>query len=116
VVRTLLTPLRDPQTWLDALHALIRFPLAILGFVVTVVLWSIALTGLTYGAYDWTLPNSSTDPENQDLLEVLGHESTAGRRIPLSTTGPSSGWCGCRWTSRAPSGSSTAIPAPPAPR
>ena len=85
VVRKLLTPLRDPQTWLDALHALIRFPLAILGFVVTVVLWSITLTGLTYGAYDWTLPDSSTDPDNQDLLEVLGHESTAGRRILLYT-------------------------------
>ena len=85
VVRKLLTPLRDPQTWLDALHALIRFPLAILGFVVTVVFWSLALIGLTYGAYDWTLPNASTDPDNQDLLEVLGHESTTGRRILLYT-------------------------------
>ena len=27
-VRRLLTPLRDPQCWLDALHALVRFPVA----------------------------------------------------------------------------------------
>lgn len=25
-VRRLLTPVRDPQTWLDALHAVVRFP------------------------------------------------------------------------------------------
>ena len=31
--RKLLTPLRDPQTWLDALHAIVRFPVAIASFV-----------------------------------------------------------------------------------
>jgi signal transduction histidine kinase len=80
-VRRLLTPLRDPQCWLDALHALVRFPFAILSFVVAVVFWSIALGGLTYGVWDWALPDASTDPDNEDLLELLGQESTAGRRI-----------------------------------
>src|SRR4051794_18048661 len=37
-LRRLLTPLRDPQTWLDALHAVVRFPVAIFSFVVTVTL------------------------------------------------------------------------------
>ncbi len=80
-LRRLLTPLRDAQCWLDALHALVRFPFAILAFVVTVTCWSIALGGLTYGAWDWSLPDASTDPDNEDLLELLGQESTAGRRI-----------------------------------
>ncbi len=84
-VRKLLTPLRDPQTWLDALHAVVRFPLAVVAFVVTVVFWSGAVGGITYAAYDWALPNPSDDPDNQDLLELLGHESTAGRRIALYT-------------------------------
>ena len=75
------TPLRDPQAWLDALHAVVRFPLAIFSFVVTVTFWSVALGGLTYGAWDWALPDASTDPNNQDLLELVGLESTAGRRI-----------------------------------
>ena len=84
-VRKLSTPLRDPQTWLDALHALVRFPLAVLGFVVTVTFWSIALGGLSYGAWDWSLPDASTDPHNQDLLELMGLHSSAGARIALYT-------------------------------
>jgi hypothetical protein len=44
-VRRLTTPLRDPQAWLDALHAIVRFPLAVLAFAVTVSFWSIALGG-----------------------------------------------------------------------
>jgi signal transduction histidine kinase len=84
-VRKLITPLRDPQTWLDALHGIVRFPVAILSFVVTVTFWSIALGGVTYGAWDWALPDASTDPDNKDLLELLGIESSAGGRIALYT-------------------------------
>jgi signal transduction histidine kinase len=84
-VRRLTTPLRDPQAWLDALHALVAFPFAILGFVVTVTFWSIALGGLTYGAWDWALPDPSTSADNQDLLELLGFQSTAGTRIAFYT-------------------------------
>jgi len=84
-VRQLLTPLRDPQTWLDAAHAVLRFPVAIFSFVVTVTFWSVALGGLTYGAWDWALPDASRTADNQDLLELVGLESTAGRRIALYT-------------------------------
>ncbi|MGY1803811.1 sensor histidine kinase [Blastococcus sp. SYSU D00922] len=84
-VRKLITPLRDPQTWLDALHGLVRFPLAIASFVVTVTFWSIALGGITYAAWDWALPDPSTDPDNEDLLELLGFDSSAGIRIALYT-------------------------------
>jgi signal transduction histidine kinase len=73
-VRKLITPLRDPQTWLDALHGLVRFPLAVASFVVTVTFWSVALGGLTYGAWAWALPDEPND--NQDLLELMGFEST----------------------------------------
>jgi signal transduction histidine kinase len=82
-VRRLLTPLRDPQSWLDALHAVLRLPLAVLAFSVTVTFWALALGGITYGAWDWALPDSSADPDNHDLLELLGFESTAGLRILL---------------------------------
>jgi signal transduction histidine kinase len=80
-LRRLLTPLRDAQTWLDGLHALARFPLAIASFVVTVTSWSIALGGLTYWTYDWALPDPSTDPHNQDLLELVGLQSTPAARM-----------------------------------
>src|SRR4051794_26004592 len=81
-VRKLLTPLRDAQSWLDALHAVVAFPLAILGFVVTVTFWSLALGGLTYGAWDRAIPQS---PDNKDLLQLMGLESSTGARIASYT-------------------------------
>src|SRR3954451_20488995 len=81
-LRRLLTPLRDPQTWLDALHGVVAFPFAILGFVVTVTFWSLALSGLTYGAWDWAV---SHGPDNKDLLQLVGLESSTGARIAAYT-------------------------------
>ena len=81
-VRRMLTPLRDPQTWLDALHGIVAFPVAILGFVVTVTFWSGALGGLTYFAWDWSLPRG---PDNTDLPELLGFEDTTATRITFYT-------------------------------
>ncbi len=84
-VRRLTTPLRDPQSWLDALHAVLRLPLAVLAFSGTVTIWALAIGGITYGAWDWALPDSSVDPGNHDLIELLGFESTRGLRILLYT-------------------------------
>ncbi|TYP87609.1 sensor histidine kinase [Blastococcus xanthinilyticus] len=84
-VRRLTTPLRDPQTWLDALHALVRFPFAIFCFVVTVTFWAGALGGLTHALWGWALPDPSRDPGHDDLLEVLGFDSTPLTRIALYT-------------------------------
>jgi signal transduction histidine kinase len=78
-VRQLLTPLRDPQTWLDALHAVVRFPLAVFSFVVTVTFWSAALGGLSYGLWQWALPEDT--PDNKDLLELMGFDPTTGEVI-----------------------------------
>lgn len=81
LVRRLTTPLRDPQCWLDALHAVLSPVVTLPGLVVTLVLWYLTLGGLSYRAWDWALPQA----ENQDLLEVLGLQSTTGRRIALYT-------------------------------
>ena len=75
-VRRLMTPWRDPQSWLDALHAVVRFPVAIFSFVVTVTVWSVALAGLTYGAWAWALPDQPDN--NKDLLELMGFEPSYG--------------------------------------
>ncbi|WP_409329579.1 sensor histidine kinase [Trujillonella humicola] len=68
-LRRLLTPLRDAQCWLDALHAVVRLPFAILSFGVTVAFWAGALGGLTWAAWGWALPDG---PDDQDLPELLG--------------------------------------------
>lgn len=68
-LRRLLTPLRDAQCWLDALHAVVRFPFAILSFVVAVTFWAGTLGGLTWAAWGWSLPDG---PDDEDLPELLG--------------------------------------------
>ena len=80
-LRRLTTPLRDPQAWLDALHAIVRLPVAIVSFVVTLTFWYLALGGLTYFTWDWALPHE----QNEDLLELMRMESDAGARIVLYT-------------------------------
>jgi signal transduction histidine kinase len=84
-VTRLITPWRDPQSWLDVLHAIVRFPFAILSFCVAVTFWAGALGGLTYAAWDWALPEPAQSTDNKDLIELLGFETSSGRRILLYT-------------------------------
>ena len=77
-VRRLVEPLRDPQSWLDAMHALLHLVVAIPAFVVTVVWWAAPLGGLSYAAWGWSLPDG---PDDQDLPELLGLGDGLGVRI-----------------------------------
>jgi Putative sensor len=89
VMRRLIEPLRDPQSWLDTGHALLHLLVSIPAFVVAVTWWSVAVSGLTYAAYDWTLPRG---PENQDLLELLaGHAGVSAQLSPRACSRRSRG-------------------------
>jgi signal transduction histidine kinase len=74
--------MRDPQSWLDLLHALIRLLVTLPTFVVVVVWWALAITGTLYGAYDWAIPRG---PGDQDLSQLLGMGDGAGARIALNS-------------------------------
>lgn len=63
------TVLRDPQRWLDAVHALLRLPVAVATWSLTVVWWPLALGGLSYPLWWWVLPDG---PEDTRLHQVLG--------------------------------------------
>lgn len=54
-LRQLLNPLTCSRTWLDALHPLLRLPVSVFTFVVAVVWWSLALGGLLYPLWGWSL-------------------------------------------------------------
>lgn len=54
-VRQLLNPITCSRSWLDALHALLRFPLATVSFVVAAAWWTLALGGLLYPLWGWSL-------------------------------------------------------------
>jgi hypothetical protein len=68
-LRRTATPLRDPQSWLDLLWALVSMVSGTVVFVVTVVWWAVAAGGLTYWFWQMFLPDSDTD---EGLAELLG--------------------------------------------
>ncbi|MQA33773.1 sensor histidine kinase [Modestobacter roseus] len=79
-LRRLITPLRDPQRWLDALHALLHLGVATPAFSLVVAWWSVALGGLTFPAWGWALPDG---PDDQDLPELLGFDGGLPLRIAV---------------------------------
>ncbi|MCZ7435205.1 sensor domain-containing protein [Micromonospora sp. WMMC241] len=80
--RRVFTPMRDPQSWLDLLHAFLRLLVALPTFVLMLVWWALALTGTLYGVYDGAIPRG---PDDQDLSELLGMGDGTGARIALNT-------------------------------
>ncbi|MFG1677162.1 sensor histidine kinase [Micromonospora sp. NPDC049282] len=80
--RRVFTPMRDPQSWLDLLHAFIRLVVALPTFVLMLVWWALALAGPLYGAYDAAIPRG---PDDQDLSQLLGMGDGTGARIALNT-------------------------------
>ncbi|MEU0572803.1 sensor domain-containing protein [Nonomuraea sp. NPDC005983] len=67
--RRLANPITSGQSWLDLLHGILNFPLAIVSFVLTVVFWAVPVTALTYPL--WGLVTAQI-PGNQELPEVIG--------------------------------------------
>ncbi|MGJ7441835.1 sensor histidine kinase [Aquipuribacter sp. MA13-6] len=68
--RGLLARLKDPQSWLDVLHAVVGFPVAVLTSVVAVTWWAVTLGGLTYWFWQTFLPDDGDD----GLARLLGWE------------------------------------------
>lgn len=72
----------DPRRWLDLVHGIVVFPVALVTFVLSVVWWSVALGGVTYGLWSWALPGPES-PDNQTLSELMGY---AGRTPDILIT------------------------------
>ena len=69
-VRKLVQPLLTGQSWLDLLHGVVAFPVAIAAFVVTVTWWAGAVCGLLYPVYGWVIAKIPGD--DTQLPELLG--------------------------------------------
>lgn len=74
-LRKLLNPLLNGQAWLDLLHGLIIFPVAIATFCVLITWWAVALSGVLYPLVGWILQRMP-DEETQQLPEFLGFPDT----------------------------------------
>jgi putative sensor protein len=68
-LRRLLTPLRDPQSWLDAVWGVVGFFTGLVAFVVTVAWWSVTAAGLTYWIWERWIPEGDDD---KTLAELIG--------------------------------------------
>ncbi|MFC0528286.1 sensor histidine kinase [Phytohabitans kaempferiae] len=82
VWRRVVTPIADTQSWLDLAHGIIKFPISIFSFAVTVAWWAGAIGGCLYWTYAWVIPN---DPDDTDLAELLGLGDSIGARIAMYT-------------------------------
>ncbi|RBQ15247.1 sensor histidine kinase [Spongiactinospora rosea] len=67
-LRRIVNPITSGQSWLDLVFGIVVFPFAIVGFVVTVAWWALAIAGLTYPIYGWILHNI---PDNDGLAHLL---------------------------------------------
>jgi signal transduction histidine kinase len=75
--RRMFTQLGDGQAWLDALHALLRFPISTAAFSIVVTWWATALGGITYWFWVQFLPADNND----QLPDILGFGPGVGGRV-----------------------------------
>src|SRR4051794_22140923 len=59
----------DPRRWLDLLHGIIAFPVAVATFSIVVSWFAGAIGGLGYVLWEWSLPRG---PDNHSLAYLLG--------------------------------------------
>jgi len=80
VVRRVLTPLRDPQSWLDVVWSLTGLLTGTIAFSVAVAWWSAIGGGLTYWYWERFLPHDDTT-----LASLTGLGEGRGPEIVLHT-------------------------------
>lgn len=68
-VGQLWTVVTDSQRWSEAVHELVRFPVATVTWSLAITWWSLALAGLAYPVYALALPKG---PDAVGLAELLG--------------------------------------------
>jgi signal transduction histidine kinase len=78
MMRRLLTPITDGQSWLDLLHGILRLIPSTIGLAFAVAWWAGALGGLTAPLWDWSIPRG---PDDQDLPELLGLGDAYSTRV-----------------------------------
>lgn len=82
VWRRIFQPLSQLQFWLDLVHAVVHFPVAVATFCVVVSWWASAIGGTLTVLWDWSIPRG---PDNTSLAQLVGLGDSAFARIGLQT-------------------------------
>jgi len=72
----------DPRRWLDLLHGIVAFPVAVVTFSIVVTWFAGAIGGLGYVLWEWSL---SRGPDNHSLAYFLGLGDGRAADILLTT-------------------------------
>jgi signal transduction histidine kinase len=84
--RRMINPLTNGQSWLDLLHGILIFPIAVATFVVAVSWWAVAIAGLLYPLYGWILHRAQEPyPDNHTLPELLGLGDSLAVEVVFNT-------------------------------
>lgn len=79
--RRALTPLRDPQSWLDVVWSLFGWITGTFAFAVVLVWWTTVLTGASYWFWERFIPRDDSDA--QSLADLIGLGDSRGADIGL---------------------------------
>lgn len=60
----------DPRRWLDLLHGIVGFPVAVASFAIVVTWFAGAVGGLGYVLWEWSVPRGG--PDNHTLAYYIG--------------------------------------------
>ncbi|MET0900083.1 MAG: sensor domain-containing protein [Mycobacterium sp.] len=82
VWKRMFTPISQTQSWLDLVHAVLHFPIAVATFCVVLSWWASAIGGTLTILWDWSIPRG---PDNVSLAQLIGLGDSAFARIGLQT-------------------------------
>ncbi len=74
----------DGQLWLDTLHGIVVFPIAVVTWSLSVAWWASALGATTWPLWSWAVPDGDQD---KNLPELLGINSWLGETMFMTGLG-----------------------------
>ena len=98
----------DPRRWLDLLHGIIAFPVAVATFAIVVAWFAAAIGGLGYVLWEWSLPRGDDshslayyvglgNGRTADILLMTGIGAVAALTLPWVVRGCAAVQAGLAW-------------------
>jgi hypothetical protein len=99
----------DPRRWLDLLHGIVGFPVAVAAFAIVVSWFAAAVGGLGYVLWEWSVPRDGGDhtlahyiglgdSHTADVLLITGLGAIAAAALPWVVRGCAAVQAGLAWT------------------
>jgi hypothetical protein len=99
----------DPRRWLDLLHGIIAFPVAVGTFAIVVSWFAAAVGGLGYVLWEWSVPRGADhhtlayfmglgDGRTPDILLTTGLGAVAAITLPFVIRGCAAFQAGLAWS------------------